>query len=284
VRFFLWRLLGVLATVVALGIVLWLLEGGLGKVLRGAAAVHGAHVQVQPPGWLHALLVGLALGAALAAGLGLVVGAARWRARRARRYTRLKVEPYRTDRASAEAVVAMYESLHKRLLRRWWRRLLAGQPSIALEVHSAPARAPASAGEEEGRSEDQSSHEGEERHSAPAGTPRVWLEVACPVGLEGMVEAALRSAYPNARLTRSPTHVGNPPVVVRLKKHAEFIKRVKVADHFEHEREPAMNRLMTAMAAAGGAAFVQVALTPTPASAGTGSGCSGVPRWWIRAS
>ena len=54
---------------------------------------------------------------------------------RRRRYVRLRVEPYRTDRASAEAVVAMYEALHKRLLRRWWRRLLHGQPSVALEVH-----------------------------------------------------------------------------------------------------------------------------------------------------
>ncbi len=236
VRFFLWRLLGVLATVVALGIALWLLEGGLGKVLRGPATVRRAHVHVQPPGGLHALLTVLAAGAALAGGLGLVVGAARWRARRGRRYTRLRVEPYRTDRASAEAVVTMYESLHKRLLRRWWRRLFSGQPSIALEVHS-----------------------------SPAGALRVWLEVACPVGLERMVEAALRSAYPNIRLTPSPTQAGNPPVVVRLKKHAEFIKRVKVVDHFEHEREPAMNRLMTAMAAAGAPGFVQIALTPTPA-------------------
>ena len=48
---------------------------------------------------------------------------------------RLRVEPYRTDRTSVEGVVAMYEALHKRLQRRWWRRLLRGQPSVALEVH-----------------------------------------------------------------------------------------------------------------------------------------------------
>ena len=120
---------------------------------------------------------------------------------------------------------------------RWWRRLLCGQSSTALEVHSA----------------------------TPAGTPRVWLELTCPEGEQEMVQAALRSAYPNCRLTPSRTTVGNPPAVVRLKKHAEFIKRVKVADHFEHEREPAMNRLMTALAAAGAPAIVQIALTPTPA-------------------
>ena len=48
----------------------------------------------------------------------------RLRARSARRLVRLRVEPFRTDRASAEAVVAMFEALHKRLLRRWWRRLV----------------------------------------------------------------------------------------------------------------------------------------------------------------
>ena len=69
--------------------------------------------------------------------------------------------------ASAEAVVSMFEALHKRLLRRWWRRLLLGQPSVALEVHH-----------------------------AGAGSSERWLAVACPVGLEGMVEAALRTCLP----------------------------------------------------------------------------------------
>jgi DNA-binding HxlR family transcriptional regulator len=144
----------------------------------------------------------------------------------------MRVETYRTDKASAEAVVSMFEALHKRLLRRWWRRLLRGQPSVALEVH----------------------------HTSGA----AWLAVACPLGLEEMVQAALRTAYPNCRLVAERRVPGRPPAVLRLKKHAEFIKRGKLLDRFEHEREPPMNRLMTVMSACASEAFVQVAMTPTP--------------------
>ena len=79
------------------------------------------------------------------------------------------------------------------------------------------------------------------------------------------MQAALRTAYPNCRLTMEPQLVGSVPAVLRLKKHAEFIKRAKVLDRFEHEREPRMNRLMTVLGASGGEAFVQLAMTPTPA-------------------
>jgi hypothetical protein len=123
----------------------------------------------------------------------------------------MRVETYRADKASAEAVVGMFEALHKRLLCRWWRRLLHGQPSVALEVHHAGGAA--------------------------------WLAVCCPAGLEEMVQAALRTAYPNCRLVGERRLPGSPPAVLRLKKHAEFIKRARVLDRFEHEREPSMNRL-----------------------------------------
>jgi hypothetical protein len=55
------------------------------------------------------------------------------------------------------------------------------------------------------------------------------------------------------------------PVIVRLKKSANFIKRVKVLDRFQHEREPPVNRLLTAMGACRESAFVQIAMTPAPA-------------------
>jgi hypothetical protein len=125
------------------------------------------------------------------------------------------VVAYRADRTSAEAVVTMFEALHKRLLRRWWRRLLLGQPSVAVEVH----------------------------HTSDRDSPdSAWLAVSCPVGLERMVEAALRTAYPNCRVRLMSELVGVPPAVLRLKKHAEFIMRVKTLDHFEHDREPPVNR------------------------------------------
>jgi hypothetical protein len=152
---------------------------------------------------------------------------ARWR----RGYVRLSVVPYRGDDPTAEAIVNMFEALHKRLLQRWWRRLLAGQPSICLEVHC--------------------------HHEA-------WLSLTCLAGLEPLVESALRNAYPNCRLEHATRMPGVPPCVVRLKKHSVFTKRTKPLDRFEHDRAPAVNRLITAMAACRAPAFVQIALTPTP--------------------
>ncbi len=162
----------------------------------------------------------------------LLASVCRLRARHRRRYMRLKVIPYRGDDPTAQAIVNMFEVLHKRLLCRWWRRLLAGQPSVSLEVHC--------------------DHE-------------AWLSLTCPAGLESLVEAALRSAYPNCRLQRATRAPGPPPCVVRLKKHTVFTKRAKLVDRFEHDRAPAVNRLITTMRACAVPAFVQIALTPTPA-------------------
>src|SRR3954468_19498901 len=102
-----------------------------------------------------------------AAGLMLIRGLL---ARARRSYVRLVVVPYRTDRATPEAVVAMYEALHATAVQRWWRRLVHGQGSIALEVHTLPG----------------------------AGRLSTVLAVACPAAVRGRVEAAVRTAYPNA--------------------------------------------------------------------------------------
>ncbi len=111
----------------------------------------------------------------------------------------------------------MFEALHKRLLRRWWRRLLHGQPSVALEVHHAGGTA--------------------------------WLAVTCPVGLEGMVQAALRTAYPNCRLVAERHLPGSPAGGVAIEEARRVHQAGKVLDRFEHDREPLMNRLMTVMGA-----------------------------------
>jgi hypothetical protein len=145
---------------------------------------------------------------------------------------RVDVIPYRGDDPSAAAVVNMFEALHKRLLRRWWRRLFSGQPSVGLEVHC---------------------------------DRRAWLSLTCPAGLELLVEAALRSAYPNCRLVDATCAPGPPPCVLRLKKHSLFTRRAKLVDRFDHDHYPAVNRLITTMAACRAPAFVQIALTPAPA-------------------
>jgi Replication-relaxation len=245
-RFLLWRILGLIALVVAVALTGWLLDGGLGVALRGTGGSAAKHLTIRV--LVGALYSSVRAGckwapfggapaaptlAILAALTGTLLGCVRLRARRRRRYVRMRVHTYRTDTASAEAVVSMFEALHKRMLRRWWRRLLHGQPSVGLEVHHAH------------------------------GT--VWLAVAFPAGSQDMVQAALRTAYPNCRLDPEPQLLPPPPTVLRLKKHGEFIKRAKLLDHFAHEREPAMNRLMTVMGACASKAFVQVAATPTPA-------------------
>jgi hypothetical protein len=248
-RFLLWRLLGVLAILAGFALVAWFLDGGPGKLLRGHGGAHVfSHALAAIPGelercalaiwsWTPGLDIApvrllLAAGATLLA-IGI---AARVDARRRRRYVRMRVDAYRGDNASIEAVAALFAALHKRLLRRWWRRLLFGQPSMSLEVH----------------------HTGEAPHS-------VWLAIACPEGQQQMVEASLQAPYPNCRLQPLGRDVGVPPAVLRLKKHAEFIKRVKSVEEFEHTPEPPINRLLTVMGACGEPAFVQIALTPTPA-------------------
>jgi len=276
-RFLLWRLLGLTSVLVAAALVAWFLAGGAGKVLRGGASASVLQVTVsgiarlldRPGGALWAWSPGLGvlpvrLIAGLVSVLGLLLAAVRWQARRRRRYVRLQVEVYRADRASAEAVVSMFDALHKRLLQRWWRRLLLGQPAVALEVHHGGDREPVPAG---GAPADGSSRlcgSTQRQDAAAACSQSAWFAVTCLRGLERMVESALQAAYPNCRVKPEQRIVGVPPTVLRLKKQAGFIKRVKVLDHFEQQREPPVNRLLTVMGACSQQAFVQLAMTPTP--------------------
>ncbi len=245
-RFLLWRILGLIALVVAIALTGWLLDGGLGVALRGTGSSASGHLTVPAlasalgssvrAGWRWAPFCGVSAArslAILAALTAALLGCARVRTRRSRVYARFDIEIYRTDNTTAEGVIAMFESLHKRLLRRWWRRLLSGQPSLALEVHHGSERS-------------------------------VWLAVSCPAGIESMIETALRTAYPNCRLCLASRPLGAPPVVLRLKKQSGFIARVATLDRFEHQREPPVNRLMTVMGACSEPAFVQLALTPAP--------------------
>ncbi|HUB73119.1 MAG TPA: hypothetical protein VL979_03650 [Solirubrobacteraceae bacterium] len=250
-RFLLWRVLGLVALLGALAIVAWFAHGGPGELLRGH---DGARASFDPGGlwrsdrqwaaaaWRWSPLFGVSAAAALAAFGGCcagALGAARLRARRRRRYVRLLIDPYRGDHAAIGALATVFEGLHKRLLRRWWRRLLTGQPSLALEVH----------------------------HGGASGTlgAAAWLAVTCPAGQERMVEVSLQAAYPNCRLRELGAQPPLPPSLLRLKKQAEFIERVKALDRLALRRaEPTVNQLLTVMAASGGPSVVQLALTPAP--------------------
>ena len=184
-RHVLWRLLGVLAVLAGACAVDWLAQEGPGRALRGSAGARASHGA--PGGFAETLGRGTSAGlhaflhagawlarppaAATLAPLAMAL-IARLRARHKRRYVRLAVEPYRTESASADGVIALLESLHERVLSRWWRRLLGGQPTIALEVH----------------------------HSGDPEARQAWLAVCCPGGCERLVESALRTTYPNSRL------------------------------------------------------------------------------------
>jgi hypothetical protein len=250
-RFLLWRLLGLLALLVGFALAAWFFDGGVGRSLRGARAPLSAKGLLADSralvgrlsGAWTAVAVPLTVAAALLlAGLLLALGV-RWIARNRRRYVRLRIEPHRTDSASAESVVALFEVLHKRILRRWWRRMMLGQPAIALEIHHRVRRTPG----------------GEAIGAA-------WMALSGPVGCEPLLESALRTAYPNCRLTASVEPVTCAGSLLRLKKDGEFIKRVKVLDHFEHQREPSVNRLLTVMGASQENVLVQLAIVPAPVS------------------
>jgi hypothetical protein len=257
-RFLLWRVLGLLSVLLGLSLIAWFLGGGPGDLLRGDTAAGALHLTI---GAL-ARALELDLGAvsrwapagsasiarslpALVGVLGAAIASTRAVARQRRRYVRLQIDVYRTDHAEPNAVVNMFDALHKRLLRRWWRRMLLGQPSISLEVHHDSAH--------------------RDRHGMPVGPCRAWLAVSCPQDLERMVQAALQGAYPNCRLRAAHRQVGAAPTVLRLKKHAEFTRRVRALELFAREVDTSMDRLLTAMGGCGQAAFVQLALTPTPA-------------------
>lgn len=243
VRFLLWRTLGLLATVASFIAAYSLAHGALGAALRDAPApAHAVH-RPAPSGALrslaHAVLLDISIACVLVLTVALLLVAVRSHARRRRRYTRLLVVPYRADRTSVEGLVAMFESLHKSVQLPPWRRLVLGQPSLALEVQCRSAR---------------------------AGARLAWLTVVCPSGSERLVEASLRGAYPNCLL--ECTHrfqFQTPSAVLRLKKRAAFIRRAKRLDRFELARQPPMDRLITTMAACQEDTFVQFVLTPAPA-------------------
>jgi hypothetical protein len=245
-RYYLWRALTAAALLCALAPVLWLADGDLARLLREgtqrtpAPAIGGFKQALQAGAlslWRWAPLAGVpALQVLLWGGLlsGVVLALVRCRARARRRYVRLRVEPYRTDRAQPEALVSMFEALHARIAESRVRRILLGQPSLALEAHFEPGPS----------------------------SQHAWLAVTCPQGLERLVETALRSAYPNCRLRPAPPPKAARGALVRLRKQSEFIRRAKTLERRERDSRPPIDGLLTVMAACAEPCSVQLALTP----------------------
>lgn len=159
----------------------------------------------------------------------------RRRARRDRTATRLWLLPFRADDAEPLAVMRLLESWHQQLQERWWRRILHGQPNLALEVIMAPDA---------------------------EGDRTARLSVVCPEEFAETIEGSLLACYPDSRLVRGAQ--GLPPVheVIRMKKRYSFVRALRGG---EDEEGKVIDVVLSQMDRVGETAVVQYALTPTPA-------------------
>jgi Replication-relaxation len=171
----------------------------------------------------------------LLAALALVaLSALRLWARHRRRYVRRWLVPYRADEATPDQVRRLLESWHQIVLRRWWRRLPLGQPSICLELHALP----------------------------DAGGTSIQVAVACEPGLVDALDGRLVACYRDSRLVPAARLRIATAEVVRLKKRRSFIRRLATAESYDGAL---VDALSATMAACSEPCTVQYALTPTPA-------------------
>lgn len=123
-RSLMWRMLGVLAIVASFLFIAWFLEGGPGRALRGNSAggighiglraIAAATAQVAGASWNWTPASGIAPLRSLLAAAGcsaVLVSAVRGQARHRRRYVRMRIEVYRTDRADAATVERMFDTV-----------------------------------------------------------------------------------------------------------------------------------------------------------------------------
>jgi len=162
---------------------------------------------------------------------------ARVSARRRRRYVRHWLLPYRADEATPDQVRRLLESWHQMTERRWWQRLLAGQSSLALELHAMPDQ----------------------------GGTRVRLMVACPdaPALPAALDGRMVACYRDSRLVDGGGAPTWTECVLRLKKRKRFTTRLETPDR---HAEPLVDALVSTMSAQAEPCAVQYALTPAPAS------------------
>ena len=178
-------------------------------------------------GWLRALLFVLIP-------LALALTATRWTARRHRHYVRLRIIPARADLAAPDRIARLLGIWHQLLLQRWYTRLLWGQPSIALEVRTAP--------DAEG---DWSGH----------------VSVVCPIADQKAIEGGLLSCYRDAKLTADDSPAPPPATsVFRLKKRSHFVRTLRIP--LEHQ-PTTVDSVLRQMASSGEAALLQFALVPS---------------------
>ena len=163
-----------------------------------------------------------------------MIGRRRWR------YRRYAIAPYRTDDASPEQVLALFQDWHQQLHQRLHRRLLFGQPYLALEEHAQPSD----------------------------GGPEMTMTLVCPEQFVAALDGRLAATYPHSRIGHTFSRCFEPleldiawrDAIVRLRKRRGFTATVKT-DTREFD-QPVIEAELAAMAACGHPMTVQKVLTP----------------------
>src|SRR4051794_35446949 len=240
-----WWLVGPLGALLAAVLVRWVADGGLRQLApdrRGERDPHAALASLKQALLLTVTDVARALALVLVGALILataltlirLVGRRRWH------YRRYAIAPYRTDEASTEQVVALFQDWHQQLHQRLHRRLVFGQPYLALEEHVRP----------------------------DAGGAEATLAIVCPEQFVAALDGRLAATYPHSRIGHAFSRRFEPleldiawrHAIVRLRKHRAFTATVNTDTR--QLDEPVIESELAAMAACEQPITVQKVLTP----------------------
>lgn len=197
-------------------------QAGIGQQLKLAAA--SVVVAVWRAVRLPLLLICICVGVGLGTRGGL-------RRRRLKCVRRFELRPSREDLATPYQREKLFDAWHGQLSPRWWTRLVAGAPSVALELHQLP-------------------------------TKRQLLTLAVTTREARAIEGRLAATYPDVTLVPAS---GDPPPsgrhVIRLKKRHQFVARVQTV---KDDEQALVESIVTTMARMEAPATVQLVLTPAP--------------------
>ena len=199
----------------------------------GAGALSNARAALGPAAVLAGSLLASML--VLLAAIAAVIGVTRTSARSRRRMRRYRLVPGRGDEAPPDKVRRLLEAWLLQVSRRWWRRLVRGQPPVTLEVSTRP-------------------------DSVGGG---IHLVVAFPdePGLGETLEGGLRACYPDASLEVEVEPPSAGGAIVRLRRRHGLGRALRVPARYD---DRLMDAVLAAMQAAGEALTVQLTLTPAP--------------------
>src|SRR3954468_2752812 len=254
-----WWLVGPLGAFMGAVLVRWLSDGGLRQLAadrNGERDPHAALTSLKQALLLTVADVARVLALVLLAVLllGCVLAVVRLVGRRRWRYQRYAIAPYRTDDASTEQVVALFQDWHQQLHQRLHRRLLVGQPYLALEEHV----------------------------EQDAGGAYATLAIVCAEQFVAALDGRLAATYPNSRIGHAFSRRFEPleldvawrQAIVRLRKRRAFTATLNT-DTRDLD-EPVIGAELAAMAACGEPITVQKVLTPIL------PGFERVARWMYR--